>query len=221
MAGNYGLNIAHKATESEPMSVYAKDFDDNGSFDAVVAQYGNSAKGGRYLYPFHTRDDLIKQSLVFRKRFLKYSDLGAATFDKVLTDSEKKGAVSLTTNWLKSSYIENLGKGQFKISALPIEAQIAPIFGMLPTDIDKDGLVDVLMVGNDYGMEMIQGHADAFYGLALKNQGKGKFQSLGMTETGFNVPNDARAIAQIKLANGQKLILATQNKGDLKVFKPR
>ncbi len=221
MAGNYGLNIAHKATQAEPLSVYAKDFDSNGSFDAVVAQYGFSANGSRNLYPFHTRDDLIKQSLIFRKRFLKYSDLGAATFDKVLTNEDKKDAISLTTNWLESSYIENLGAGQFKITALPIETQMAPIFGMLPTDIDKDGLMDLLMVGNDYGMEMIQGHADAFYGLALKNFGKGKFKAIGLSESGFNVPNDARAIAQVKLGNGQKLILATQNQGELKVFKTR
>jgi enediyne biosynthesis protein E4 len=219
MAGNYGLNIAHKATEAEPLSVFAKDFDENGSFDAIIAQYGKSAKGGRYLYPFHTRDDLIKQSLVFRKRFLKYSDFGAATLDRVLTNDDKKDAIHLTTNWLQSSYVENLGGGQFKISALPIEAQIAPIFGMLPVDIDKDGLMDVLMVGNDYGMEMIQGHADAFYGLVLKNHGKGNFKAIGLSESGFNVPNGARAIAQIKLGNGQKLILATQNKGNLKVYK--
>jgi enediyne biosynthesis protein E4 len=221
MAGNYGLNIAHKATADEPLSVYAKDFDDNGSFDAVIAQYGNSAKGGRNLYPFHTRDDLVKQSLIFRKRFLKYSDLGEATFDKVLTSDDLKGAMSLTTNWLQSSYIENVGNGQFKLSPLPIEAQIAPIFGMLPVDVDNDGLIDVLLVGNDYGMELIQGRADAFYGLMLKNLGKGKFKTVNMNESGFNVPNDARAIAKVKLANGQSLFIATQNRGNLKVFKTK
>ncbi len=219
VAGNYGLNIAHKATQQEPMSVYAKDFDDNGSFDAVIAQYTNSVSGDRRLYPFHTRDDLIKQSLIFRKRFLKYSDLGAATFDKVLTDTDKKGAIALTTNWLQSSYVENLGKGQFKITTLPVEAQFAPIFGILPTDIDKDGLIDLLMVGNDFGMEMVQGRADAFYGQVFKNYGKGRFGAISLPKSGFNVPNNARAIAEIKLESGQKLILATQNRGELRVFK--
>ena len=217
MAGNYGLNTAYKASETEPLWVYAKDFDANGSYDAIIAQTDNNAKGQRNLFPFHTRDDLIKQSLLFRKRFLKYADFGLATQEKVLTKPDLKDALVLKTNWLQSSYLENLGNGQFRLSALPVEAQLAPVFGMMPYDTDNDGLLDVLMVGNDYGMELFQGRADAFYGLVLKNNKKGIFSALSMPQTGFVVPDDARALTMLPVGNRNRIV-ATQNKGTLKWF---
>ncbi|MBP6828121.1 MAG: hypothetical protein KA165_16275, partial [Saprospiraceae bacterium] len=108
----------------------------------------------------------------------------------------------------------------FAIRPLPVQAQIAPLYGMLPYDFDHDGLTDLLTVGNDFGMELLQGRADAFYGLVLKNTGKGQFKALELAESKFYVPNDARALTRIGLANGQELILATQNHDALKVFAP-
>ena len=217
MAGNYGLNTAYKASEAEPILVYAKDFDTNGSYDAIIAQTDNNLKGERHLFTYHTRDDMIKQSLLFRKRFLKYADFGLATQEKVLAKTDLEGALILKTNWLQSSYLENLGKGHFRLSALPVEAQIAPVFGMMPYDADNDGLLDLLMVGNDYGMELFQGRADAFYGLILKNKGKGVFKALPMPQSGFVVPDDARALTALPVGNRNR-IMATQNKGVLKWF---
>ena len=111
-----------------------------------------------------------------------------------------------------------MGNGTFKISALPVEAQLAPIFGLLPYDIDKDGRLDLLMVGNDYGMELLQGRADAFNGLVLRNAGPNNFTPLSMEASGMLVPHDARTLSKVRLATGKELILATQNRDVLKVF---
>jgi hypothetical protein len=92
---------------------------------------------------------------------------------------------------------------------------------MMPYDYDGDGLLDVVMVGNDYGMELLQGRADAFNGLILKNMGNNQFKAIELNESGFYVPNDARALSKIHLANNKELILATQNHGALKVFAPK
>ncbi|GAA4414282.1 VCBS repeat-containing protein [Nibrella viscosa] len=218
LAGNYGLNTAYKASEAEPLWVYANDFDSNGSYDAILAQHDNNAKGERHLYPYHTRDDMIKQSLLFRRRFLKYEDFGKATWEQVLTPEETKNALIRKATFLQSCYLENLGNGQFRMSPLPTEAQLAPIFGMLPCDIDADGLLDMLLVGNDYGMELVQGQADAAYGLVLKNLGDGRFQPLPMAKSGFVVPGDARAITRLQLGKNRQLILATQNRGRLQAY---
>ena len=91
----------------------------------------------------------------------------------------------------------------------------------MPYDVDHDGLLDLLMVGNDYGMELQQGRADAFCGLVLKNMGKNQFKALDLEESHFYVPYDARALARVNLANRQELILATQHSGPLKVFSPK
>ena len=218
VAGNYGLNTAFHASAAEPMMICADDFDKNGSYDAILAQFDNNAQGERKLYPFHTRDDMIKQSLIFRRRFLKYADFGKASWDKILTSEEIKPALTKTATYLASSYIENLGGGQFVVSALPALAQLAPLFGILPYDINHDGKPDLLLTGNDYGMELYQGRADAFYGLALLNRGKGNFEPMSMAKSGFVVPGNGRGLATVRLADGRTVILAAQNRGPLLGF---
>ncbi len=219
VAGNFGQNTYFKCTSNEPLSIYAKDFDNNGLYDPFISCYWNDTLGRKQEFFYHTRDDMIKQLVLIRRKFQTYGAFGAATVKDVFTAEELKGAQILKANWMSTSYIENTGGGHFKISALPASAQLAPVYGMLPYDYDQDGLLDVIMVGNDYGMELLQGRADAFNGLVLKNMGQNQFKAIEMNESGFYVPNDARALSSVFLPKQNKeLIIATQNKGVLKVF---
>jgi hypothetical protein len=101
---------------------------------------------------------------------------------------------------------------------LPLEAQAAPVYGMLAEDVDNDGNLDLLLVGNDYGMEPGGGRHDAFIGLTMKGDGKGKFSSLPVTQSGFFVHGDAKGLATIHTAKGDDLFIATQNQDSVKVF---
>jgi enediyne biosynthesis protein E4 len=228
IAGNFGQNIYFKCTPNEmsntvnPLSIYAKDFDNNGLYDSFISCYWRDTTGQKKEFFYHTRDDMVKQLVMIRKKFQTYEAFGSATVNNVFTPEELTGAQILKANWMYSSYIENKGNGKFDISALPSQAQLAPIYGMMPYDIDNDGLLDLLMVGNDYGMELLQGRADAFYGLVLKNTGKNNFKPLEMEQSGFYTPYNARALTKIFLPNQNKeLILASQNKGKFQVFSPK
>ncbi len=187
VAGNFGENVYFKCRSAEPLTIYAKDFDGNGFYDPFISCFWPDSAGNRHEYFYNSRDDVIKQLVMIRKRFNTYGALGAATMQDVFKPEDLKGAQIMQSNWMYSSLVENLGGGQFKISALPTEAQIAPIQGMLPYDIDHDGLLDLLMVGNDYGMELMQGRADAFCGLVLKNTGKTNLGALGGEKSFFYV----------------------------------
>jgi enediyne biosynthesis protein E4 len=217
MAGNFGENIYFKCTANQPLSIYAKDFDNNGLYDPFISCFWRDTAGNRKEFFYPTRDDMVKQMVSIKRKFLTYGDYGKATVQDVFSAKELEGAQIIKSNWLSSSYVENLGGGKFKISALPSSAQLAPIYGMLPYDVDKDGLLDLLMVGNDYGMELLQGRADAFDGLVLKNMGKNQFKSIELDQSHFYIPNDARALTRVN-ANGKELFLASQNKGVMKVF---
>jgi enediyne biosynthesis protein E4 len=241
IAGNFGQNLYYKCyaqadvvkmgqkTEPRnplseivyPLSIYAKDFDKNGLYDPFISTYWRDTTGKRQEFFYPTRDDMIKQLVLIRRKFQTYGAFGTSTVKNVFSAEELKDAQIMTSNWLYSSYIENTGNGKFKISALPYQAQIAPIYGMVPYDYDADGLLDVVMVGNDYGMELLQGRADGFNGLVLKNMGKNTFKAIELNESGIYVPNDARALSRVHLANQKELILATQNHGALSVFSPK
>ena len=63
--------------------------------------------------------------------------------------------------WMETSWIENLGSNKFQLHKLPKEAQWAPVFGSTTFDLNQDGYEDLLIVGNDYGVEVNQGRLDA------------------------------------------------------------
>ena len=49
---------------------------------------------------------------------------GKTTMDNLLSQEDLKDALILQANHFESSYIENLGNGTFKLSALPIPHSI-------------------------------------------------------------------------------------------------
>ena len=117
-----------------------------------------------------------------------------------------------------SSYLENLGQGKFTIHELPQAAQFAPVYGMVTDDVNKDGNLDLLLVGNDYSTEVFTGNYDALIGLYLQGNGKGKFTPISVSESGFFVNGDAKGMAQLYTGQGEKLTLVTQNQDSLKVW---
>lgn len=215
IAGNLGLNSNYKATPAEPMTLYAKDVDKNGSLDAMLFCYLNAEDGTKKPFPMHAREDLSSQLVSIRKKYPTYKSYGLATMDDLWPMTEKQGAIKKTANELRSCYIENKGDGKFNIKPLPLVAQSAPLFGMVSEDIDEDGNLDLLLVGNDYGMEPYSGRHDAFNGLLMKGDGKGNFRPLTVEESGFYVPGDAKGLAKIHTAQDEDIWIATQNQDSL------
>jgi hypothetical protein len=218
IAGNLGLNSNYKASPQEPMLLYAKDLDDNGLLDAMVFCYMKAEDGSRRPFPMTSRDDMISQLISLRKRYPTYKSYGLATMDDLWSKKDREGAMQLRATDMASSYIENLGNGHFAIRPLPVEAQMAPIYGMAAQDIDGDGNLDLISVGNDYGMDPYSGRHDAYMGLCLRGDGKGHFKALSIAESGFYVPGDAKGLATIHTARNEDLLVATQNQDSLVVF---
>lgn len=219
VAGNLGLNSNFRATPSEPMLIYAKDLDENGKLDPMVFCYIRAEDGTRKPFPMHTKDDLSSQLVSIRKKYPTYKSYGRASLNELWSPQDRQSAVSLKANHLASSFLENRGNGRFSVRPLPPEAQVAPVYGMVPEDVDADGLLDLLLVGNDYGMEPGSGRHDALSGLCLKGDGRGGFRPLTVAESGFFVNGDAKGLARIRTAGNEDLLLATQNADSLLVFR--
>lgn len=220
IVGNLGLNSFYKASDKYPISIYAKDFDSNGSFDAVLTKYLPTSQEDTTLreYPVNTRDDMVKQMIGFRSKFQNYKLYAQATIDKMFTAQEMKGALKLQANYFSNSFLRNDGNGKFTLIPLPMSTQISNLNGMVTEDFDGDGNLDVLLVGNDYGTDVSMGRYDASNGLFLKGDGKGGFESKSILESGWFVPGDAKALIKLRSNNGKCLLVASQNKDRLKVF---
>jgi enediyne biosynthesis protein E4 len=219
IAGNIGENTLMKASDKFPVGIYAKDFNTDGIYDAIPTVFYQDNEGNKREVTFHGRDDLSKQMNTLRKKFPDFQSFAKSNINDVLTNDDLKDAQILKANFLKTAYVENLGKGEFAVSAMPIILQTAPINGMIAEDFDADGNLDLLAVGNDYGTEVSVGRFDAFNGTLLKGNGKGKFLPQPLDKTAFFVGGDAKGLVKINNSQGKSLLMATQNLGELKVYK--
>ncbi len=220
IVGNLGLNSFYKGSDKYPVSIYAKDFDGNGSYDAVPTKYFPTSQEDTTMreFPVHTRDDMVKQMIGFRSKFQNYKLYAQATIDKMFTEQEMKGVLKLQANYFSNSFLRNDGNGKFTLVPLPFSTQIANMNGMVAEDFDGDGNLDVLLVGNDYGTDVSIGRYDASNGLFLKGDGKGGFAPKSIVESGWFVPGDAKALIKLRGNNGKCLLVASQNKDRLKAF---
>jgi len=218
IAGNFGKNIYFKADKDTPVRLYAKDLDNNGMIDPFISYYLRDSVGTKKEYLYHPWQDVVKQFVGIRKRFNSFGEFGEATLHEVFPDGVLDDAIKLTFNYMQTAWIENLGEGKFESHPLPIAAQLAPVYGILITDFNSDDLMDIALVGNDFGMEVQQGPADAFVGILLKNKGGGSFEAVSLEESHFFVPGDAKSLARLTVANNKSLIVASQNNDYLKVY---
>lgn len=221
IAGNLGTNNYYHFNNDTPLRVYAKDFDTNGSIDAILSCYFLSEEGAKQEYPVHFWDELNGQSPKFRKQFSSYKQYGRATMTTLLKPYDQSGMLVLKANFSESAYIENKGNATFGISALPAEVQVSPLNGMVVGDVNNDSHPDVLLVGNDYGNEVFAGRHDAFDGGVLLGDGKGGFTFVSAYASRFKVPGDAKSLIRVRTVDERELIIASQNQDSLKAFMHR
>jgi len=213
IAGNLGLNSRYTCTKEKPFSIYSGDFDNDGRWDAIPAYYFGDKE-----YPVPPLFDLIRQVPMLKKRYQNFETYANATMSELVAPVEDKIDYVARAYEQRSVIVENVGNGQFKIQPFPDVVQRSPITDIAIEDVDGDGNEDVIMVGNDYSIEPVEGQHDAGVGMILLGDGKGKFRPLAPQESAFWVEGDARKVATLNSLGG-KMILVTQNKGELLAFK--
>jgi hypothetical protein len=217
--GNLGLNTMFKGTAEAPLKIYAGDFDLNGVVDPVIASLASDEHFKPQYFPVHTRDDMIMQLSFIRNRIPTYKGYGQATIKDIFTEEELDSAYYREGDNFRSLILINEGNNKFNIKELPIQVQFAPIFGILPADINSDGNIDLLFTGNDYSIEPMSGRIDAFNGLVLAGDGNGDFEVVQLRKAGFKVPGDAKGLAKIFDTDGNELYIITQNKDSVLLYR--
>ncbi len=204
--GNMGLNSKLQATVKEPITLYVKDFDNNGKIDQVLTHYVKGVE-----YAFYTRDEMVKQMPGLKKKYLSYANFAKATFKDMFDAEALQGADRLSANTFENSYFENLGNGKFKRVALDKPAQFSTIAACIVEDFDGDGNLDVLTAGNFYPINIQMGRYDASYGLLMRGNGRGGFKSMAPFESGFSVTGEVRKMKKLTLAGKVHYVMFRNN----------
>jgi len=162
-------------------------------------------------YPVPTRDDIVNQVPILKKKFLRYSEFADATIEDILSPEAMKNPKTVQANTFESYYLENTGGGKFKMIALPIETQFAPVQAFISGDFNHDGHEDVLVGGNFYSYRVEYGPFDASIGTLLLGDGKGGWQVCTKENMGIMLKGDVRDMKRIHDKRGTETILVSYN----------
>ena len=211
--GNLGQNFQIKPSPKEPVTIYAKDFDNNEELDAIVCSYVHGKE-----YPIYPKDDLSQQIPNINKKYPDYESYATQTISDIYPNNILENALVLKANNFSSSYLKNLGNNQFELSNLPISAQMSPLYKIISDDFNSDGNLDLLLAGNFFGMRIDFGRLDANKGLILLGDGKGNFTTLPGYKSGLKIRGEVKDIASVNLASGLKMFVFTINNDSIKLY---
>ena len=212
IAGNHGLNSIFKANAKEPITLLIGDFDNNGKQDPVVFKYTSGINA-----PFVNRDIFTSQMPYFNNRFYSFENYADAQMGNLFEEQQLKKAQANYVYELRSTVFLN-DNGKLTPIPLPIEAQMAPVYGMNSQDFNEDGFLDLILVGNSYSTHYEYGSIDGLGGLLLYGDGSGKFRAVDQKESGLNIPNDAKSLGWMRHASGKPWLVIGNNNSGHQIF---
>lgn len=212
--GNAGDNLPWKVSEKEPLTLYYADFNADGRIDPIICY---PAQGKQY--PVASRDELLIQINSLRKKFTTYALYGQATIEDIVDKDALDHSKVLKVQTLHSSILENLGDGKFRLTSLPLLAQISKVNGVVTEDFNHDGFIDILLAGNFYPYRTQYGRSDAGMGLLLAGDGKGKFVQVPWDQSGFFAPGDVRNMQLVNGKASKRFIAVARNNDGMSMFK--
>ena len=209
LVGNWGMNSKFVASQNFPMKMYYDDFDENGTFETIVA----IAKNDQY-YTTAGLDDLAEQfSGLVKKKFHSYKSFAGKTLEEVFDPKMLEKAKLYEVHNLKSGYLRN-DKGKFVFVPFSNKMQVAPITSFVKANFDSDKKEEVFAAGNYFGVSPYHSRFDGFSGALMKNE---KTIYLG-NQVGIDLTQKAVRHLDIVNFNGKNYLLITINNKPAEVY---
>ncbi|WP_431158917.1 VCBS repeat-containing protein [Winogradskyella poriferorum] len=209
--GNLGKNNKFKATEEHPFKVYANDFDNNGTNDIVLAKFYKDD-----YVPVRGRECTSQQMPYVAEKFEDYHSFASSKLFEILPEDKVDEAVMYEIKSFESVVLFN-DSGSLVRKTLPNQAQFSPIKSSIVKDVNGDGIKDIIIAGNHFGVEVETTRYDAGFGSVLIGSDEGSYTPLTPSESGFYVPNDSRNLKTIKIGS-KELLLVTNNNSKIELF---
>ncbi|HAD13112.1 MAG TPA: hypothetical protein DCF33_11835, partial [Saprospirales bacterium] len=152
-----------------------------------------------------------------KKNYLRYTPYADAPVNRLFEEKKLLEHRVLETQTLETQWFENQG-GKFVVHTLPVEAQMAPVYGMLHADLSGDGLPDLFLAGNDSGFDPETYDVDASNGCLLKGDGKGNYSWVSNRETGIWAASELRDLVWLKQASGKNVLILASNRSQMRAF---
>ncbi len=210
VAGNQGLNTKFQASAQQPLTIYADDFDKNGSVDGILCRFIEGKEK-----PVHHRDELMAQINGLEKKFPRYALYASASVQEIFGKKALAAAYKRNCRQLESAVFINQGGKSFSSKPLPMPAQFSSIHALAFADANQDGHLDLIMAGNSYAVNVSIGQQDASIGLLLLGDGQGGFVATSAAASGIFIKGAVQSLAFVN----DDLLLVGVNGRALQFFK--
>jgi hypothetical protein len=211
LLGNAGLNSQIKASATEPVDLYAYDYNNDGKLDLILCYYIQGKS-----YPMNSRDELLKQINQLRNKFPDYNSYADATIKDIIDQKLLDKTFKLSAYIMESCWIENLD-GDLILKKLPDLVQFSCVNAFINYDFNGDGTQDVIAAGNFYPLKPQIGMNDASMGTLLQ------FSNNALAATHDIISplwlyGDIRDMALLSFKNGKKMVVVSKNNDKPSVY---
>ncbi len=208
--GNMGKNNKFQPKEEKPLFIYAKDFDENGSFDVALSKINEGKR-----VPVRGKQCSSEQNPFLLEKIETYKEFASLDMNAIYGEDKLNDAYQLVAHHFETMYAQNNGDGTFKLSKLVNEAQLGPTLSIIAKDFNNDGFMDIMGIGAIYDAEVETIRYDSNFGYVLLGDGKGEFTYA--KEYDPFVVSDAKDITQITV-QGQPYFMTVSNNAAIEVF---
>jgi enediyne biosynthesis protein E4 len=204
--GNIGENFYLKPDSLNPVRLWVNYFGIDGSIQQVLTRTVDNKD-----VPIFMKKTMEEQFLYLKKKNLEHSSYAVKSleqlFDKQLVDE----AIKSTFDFCPSVIAWNEGNGRFTIEKLPPFIQFSSVNAIHCTDVNNDGMLDVVTGGNIYDFTPQLGRLDSNFGSVLMNQGSRRFRLSSAKESGIQISGEVRDIKSISINGVQHLVFLRNN----------
>ncbi len=186
---NFGLNTKYAASPEKPALLYYGEFD--GTDECRIVEAKIEVEGER---PIRGRSCSTHAMPVIGDKFPTFHAFAMASLEDIYSKQRLATSDRYSANELRSGILINDGSAKFQFRPLPRLAQAAPGFGVVLTDVDCDGKLDLYMVQNFFGPQRETGRMAGGLSLLLFGNGDGTFRAVWPRESGLVVPGDAKSL---------------------------
>ncbi len=214
LVANRGRNTKYHGSLEHPDSIYYGDMDGSGKARLVEAGY----EGG-ICYPERGKSCTTAAIPSLRRQFPTFQRFALATLTDIYSPQRLESALRRDVNTIESAVLRNEGQGRFRLEPLSPLAQLAPVFGMIATELNGDSWIDGVLAQNDFSPQPETGRMAGGQGVVLQGKAPGLPEPIWPGRSGFSVAGDAKALVYSDVdRNGSPDLWVAQNDGPLKLF---
>lgn len=204
VAGNLGLNYKFHASEEKPFQLFYGDLNNNGNQEIILAKETEGL-----LLPVRGKECSTEQMPIISEKFPSFTEFANQDLFGIYGESLKNANKYSATMFETAIFINN--DEVYETRILPHEAQFSTVNGIVATDVNKDGHIDLILAGNMYESEIETTKADASKGIVLINDGNANFTPLSIKYSGFLAEHNVKSIQLIEAKRQNYLFVGNNN----------